>query len=270
MSIILDALKKLELKKQRGSAPDLMAVHASEFNTPQNKKLWPLLITIILVINAVVFGAFFYTSDKNEINVTPTADKITSIDTVADIKSSNDDATVLPPSSAEDHPNTLKPETVSLKENILEKPMKGEKHIQQEQISNDQESPEPLTSVSGTREFLPTEDELLVLRDKIKEEQSTIPDPPAMADDLPAQDNSDNKEPLPEFSQLSKDMQKELPSISINGHIYSDNPSSRMVNINGHIMREGEEIADDLRIDEITLSGIIFTYKDIRFRIRVF
>ena len=64
-------------------------------------------------------------------------------------------------------------------------------------------------------------------------------------------------------------MQKELPSISIKGHIYSDNPSSRMVNINGHIMREGEEIADDLRIDEITLSGVILTYKDVRFRIRV-
>ncbi len=270
MSIILDALKKLERKKQRGSAPDLMAVHTSEFNKPQNKKLWPLLITIILVINAVVFFAFFYTSDKDEIIFKSTADEIASIDTVADMKSSNDDATGLPQSSAEDHPDTLKSETVSLKENVLEENVKGENHSQQEQISKDQENPEPLTSVSGTREFLPTEEELSVLRDKIREEQSTIPDPPAMADDLPAQGNSDNKEPLPEFSQLSKDMQKELPSISIKGHIYSDNPSSRMVNINGLLMREGEEIADDLRIDEITLSGVILTYKDVRFRIRVF
>ncbi len=252
MSIILDALKKLERKKQRGSAPDLMAVHTSELNEPQNKKLSPLLITIILVINAVVFLTFFYASDKDEILVTPTADEITSIDTVADMKSSNDAATDLPQSSAEGHPDTLKSETVSRKEKVLE------------------ENPEPLTSVSGTRDFLPSEEELSVLRDKIKEERSVIPDSPEVEGDLPAQGNSDNKEPLPEFSQLSRDMQKELPSISIKGHIYSDNPSARMVNINGLLMREGEEIADDLRIDEITLSGVILTYKDVRFRIRVF
>lgn len=270
MSIILDALKKLERKKQRGSAPDLMAVHTSELNKPQNKKLWPLLITIILVINAVVFLAFFYASDKDEILVKPTADEITSIDTVADMKSSNDAATDLPPSRAEDHPDTLKSETVSLKENILEENIQGEKHSQQEQISKDQENPEPLTSVSGTRDFLPSEEELSVLRDTIKEERLAILDSPELEGDLPAQGNVDNKERLPEVSQLSKDMQKELPSISIKAHIYSDNPSSRMVNINGLLMREGEEIADGLRIDEITLSGVILTYKDVRFRIRVF
>ena len=269
MSIILDALNKLEQKKQKGSAPDLMAVHTSEFNKPQNKKLWPLLITIILVINAVVFFAFFYTSDKDEIILKSTTEEIASIDTVADKKSSNDDATGLPQSSAEDHPDTLKSETVPLKEKVFEENIKKEKHILQEQVSKDQENPEQLTSVSGTRDFLPSEEELTVLQDKIKEERSSIPDSLEEVV-LPAQGNSENKEPLPEISQLSKDMQKELPSLSIKGHIYSDNPSSRMVNINGLLMREGEEIADDLRIDRITLSGLILTYKDVRFRIRVF
>ena len=193
-----------------------------------------------------------------------------SIDTVADKKSSNDDATGLPQSSAEDHPDTLKSETVSLKEKVLEENIKKEIHSQQEQISKYQENPEELTSVLGTSDFLPSEEELTILQDKIKEERSSIPDSLEEEVVLPALGNSDNKEPLPEISQLSKDMQKELPSLSIKGHIYSDNPSSRMVNINGLLMREGEEIADDLRIDEITLSGLILTYKDVRFRIRVF
>ncbi len=252
MSIILDALKKLEQKKQRGSAPDLMAVHTSEFNKPQNKKLWPLLIMIILAINVVVLLAFFHTFDKDEILVKSTTEKIASIDAMADMKSSNDDVTGLPLSSAEDHPNNSNSETISIKEKGLD------------------EIPESLTSVAGTREFLPSAEELSLLRDKIKEEHSTIPDSSDVGSDMPKNDNSDNKESLPEFNQLSQEIQKELPSMSINGHIYSDNPSSRMVNINGQLVREGEEIADNLRIDEITLSGIIFIYKDIRFRMRIF
>jgi general secretion pathway protein B len=72
------------------------------------------------------------------------------------------------------------------------------------------------------------------------------------------------------MSQLPPDIKKELPEISINAHIYSNSAASRMVSINGNLIREGETVTGGLTLKKITASGIILTYKDHLFRIRAF
>jgi general secretion pathway protein B len=72
------------------------------------------------------------------------------------------------------------------------------------------------------------------------------------------------------ISDLPPSIRNGLPPISITGHIYSDNPSARIININGDIFREGESVTEGLKVEEITPTGVILGFKGHRFHIRVF
>ena len=73
-----------------------------------------------------------------------------------------------------------------------------------------------------------------------------------------------------DISQLPLSIKKGLPEISINGHIYSNDPMSRLVNINGSIIREGETVTTGLKVNEITMSGVVFDYGGTLFSVRAF
>lgn len=270
MSIILDALKKLEQKKQRGSAPDIMAVHTSVSELPKRKNLLPILIVIILTVNVAVVFALFHFFHKDETSVSSGSEKTAPVAAVADVTTMDVNESSPVTVNDKNSQNVLDTEPALTKEKNGGEHVRETKMIQPVEDAPIAEIPEPATDVSGARDFLPSEKELSLLRDNIKEDRTPAPDLSETESTAPERETAGTAGIIPELDQLSPDIQKELPKISINGHIYSDNPSSRLVNINGHVIREGEDVTDNLRIEEITVSGIIFNYKDIRFRLRVF
>lgn len=68
------------------------------------------------------------------------------------------------------------------------------------------------------------------------------------------------------WRQLPVQVQRSLPQLNFSVHIYSDKPASRMVKINGRMLREGDPVSADMRLDEITRAGVILLYKGYRFR----
>ncbi len=70
------------------------------------------------------------------------------------------------------------------------------------------------------------------------------------------------------LSELPPSIRQELPEINISAHIYSNNTSSRIVNINGSVIREGGKISPGLYVDEITVTGVILKYNEYRFSMR--
>jgi len=82
----------------------------------------------------------------------------------------------------------------------------------------------------------------------------------------PSLSNSANGQVIP-ASQLPMNIQRTVPELTISSHVYSDDPSLRMVNINGSMMNEGEYIAEDFLLDEITEEGAIIRHQNYRFRI---
>ncbi|WP_432471293.1 general secretion pathway protein GspB [Amphritea sp. HPY] len=68
------------------------------------------------------------------------------------------------------------------------------------------------------------------------------------------------------WRQLPAGVQRELPQLSFSVHIYARQPASRMVKVNGRMLREGDQISPQVRLDEITRSGVILIYKGYRFR----
>jgi general secretion pathway protein B len=67
-------------------------------------------------------------------------------------------------------------------------------------------------------------------------------------------------------SDMPPSIRKTLPVMAVAVHAYSSAPGDRLVSINGRMLREGDTLAPDLRLEQITPDGMIFTYRGYRFR----
>jgi general secretion pathway protein B len=67
-------------------------------------------------------------------------------------------------------------------------------------------------------------------------------------------------------SALAASIRKQLPPLSVAVHAYSNISQDRFVGINGRMLREGDILAPDLRLEQITPGGMIFTYRGYRFQ----
>ncbi len=54
--------------------------------------------------------------------------------------------------------------------------------------------------------------------------------------------------------------------MTISVHAYSGNPRDRMVGINNRMLREGDNVAPGLKLEQITPEGMILGYKGYSFR----
>ncbi len=73
-----------------------------------------------------------------------------------------------------------------------------------------------------------------------------------------------------DLMQLPSSIRKDLPEIHIAAHVYSQKPASRLVSINGRVMREGHTLPPGLKLEEITADGVIFSYEGYHFYVGVF
>jgi general secretion pathway protein B len=78
------------------------------------------------------------------------------------------------------------------------------------------------------------------------------------------------REKTPVLGDAPASMQREMPGISLSFLVYSDNAAERMVSINGKMMREGQQISEDTKLDEITPNGVILNYRGYRFHKNLF
>ncbi|MBI5739653.1 MAG: general secretion pathway protein GspB [Nitrospirae bacterium] len=225
MSFILDALKKLEQKRQRGAVPDLMTVHMPESQKPQKRPLWPYLVLVALILNAGILTAWLrpWGTEKKNTPVEFVGEQRTGQDTKSGGQaektfSDNHKAAVKGPVS---------------KSNSTEK------------------NREPRIQKPGRSDPLPS---------------------PAPASDPGPSDTAKPaaQEDIPELSQLPQAVQAEVSPLAVLGHIYSDSSVTRMVNINGDILREGDTASKNIKVEEITENGVIFNYNGLLFRVRAF
>ncbi len=94
--------------------------------------------------------------------------------------------------------------------------------------------------------------------------QAGQPPPPTPAE---AARQPDKNPPL--LKDLPVAQQKMIPEINMAGHVYSDEPARRMIMINNKIVREGERIGDNLKLVRITWDGVILSYNNTEFQIKL-
>lgn len=72
--------------------------------------------------------------------------------------------------------------------------------------------------------------------------------------------------PIPRLSELPDSTRRELPRLAISGSVYSDDPASRFVIINGEVRREGAQLGTDLVLEQIGTRELVLRFKGQRFR----
>lgn len=93
-----------------------------------------------------------------------------------------------------------------------------------------------------------------------KKQLATIPEKAAPVQAAKADD------PIRTQRELPEQIQREIPAFTIGGYIYSGNRADRSVLINNRLLREGDEIAPGLALEQMTQNGMVLNYKGHRYR----
>jgi len=70
-----------------------------------------------------------------------------------------------------------------------------------------------------------------------------------------------------ELFELPAVIRAELPKLLVSGHVWSEEPSLRLLSVDDRLLREGGEAAPDVKLQAITPEGAVFVYQGWRFRV---
>jgi general secretion pathway protein B len=270
MSYILEALKKADKERRRGKVPDLLTVQDSVLQKPRKRLLWPYLIAAALLVNAglLVWGLSAWQFKKpalvaqstaehpNEAKTLEPANKGTDVRLIVSDQHRLPSKTDSPEVTADEEHPVLEPQ------NISEKP------------SNYKQQPGHAQAEAEPEKKVPDKTAPTVDTKKSHEGSPESPNQtPSVSHPEKPELSSSNNNPEPEriydFNDLPPSIKKELPDFSISSFVYSNDPASRMIKINGQTMREGQVLTEGPKLEEIIQDGVILNYHNYRFRVEL-
>lgn len=231
MSYILDALKKSDLQRKQGEVPTLQTVHLPV--RPQDKTPRVLYGVIALLLLLLMFVLGYLFSQQ--------------------FLQSRDESTavVLPPV---DHTADAVEQNTSVQADKV-----GGQKVHSVQSANETSRAADIQRQSSASETGLSAGKTLA--------ESNIETSPALPE------NSQTAEPdlmnIPYLHELPDYQQQSIPAMEFAGHVYSSDASSRSVIINGRFMEQGDTLLPGLRIETITINGVVFAYQDSLFRIDI-
>jgi len=236
VSYILEALKKLEQKRQRERMPDLLTIQ-KEFS-PVNKKrpLWPFITVGLILLNAIF--VFLLLRDAPWIN---------SVQSPAHQSRVSREIAKPAPSPA----------------------VEKKKEQQVPEVKKDEPPPEQKDVLRST----PSQPQVTVPK-KTAPEQS--PSKTAVVQPAPLAKTKDEALPkiikpsqprgtMLSIKELPADVKASLPELKMTVHSYNEQSQTRFVVINNGIYRERQSITVDLKVEQITQNGVVLNYHGHRF-----
>jgi len=253
MSYILDALKKSEKERQRGTALDILTAQDALAQKPKKRPLWPYLLLAALLLNAGVLLLWLgsWHSKKPYMVAQLVGGQQHESNTLESVHEGSDVRSTF------DSPLSKPSKTIS---------QGAGKDIQQDQITQTEADiqkdvpniSKPMVDAKGSPEVSPS-----------------VPKQPAVVSQVPSELKPVNnivaavENKVYNLKDLPLSIQQSLPAFTISVAVYSNDPDARMVKINGQSMREGEYLTAGLKLEEITQDGVVFSYQNYRFRLRL-
>jgi len=277
MSYILEALKKSEQERQRGSVPNLQSVQVPSKPPTRKPMRWISVVSALLALSAAFF-IYLRQPWNTEVSIKQdvTISSKTTVPEAVGPPLSTETVKTLPkpkPPQPKLTQPSVKPKdaTPAASGLVLAKPSPEQIKRQTKPAIKpvkpvaQQLKPKVEVSKKRAKEPLPA--------DTAQQWQKITPSSASQATvaiQQPAQQQTktqpDSRPRLPTAAELPVAIQRGLPGIRISAHIYSDKPASRMVIINDKTVREGETVAGGLSLEEITRGGVIFQFQGRRFR----
>ncbi len=244
MSYILDALRRADSERERGSIPGLHAqpaalVAADEPSHSRLKRwLWPVLALPVVLLG---FQAWRMMAQESAPNMTqpsaaaPVPARPAAALPAAPINAPADSAAVAPREEA-----TLPPAAPPA--------------IAAPSAETAAPPPKPLPAPRvATAPAAPT------VKQQPKVQATTAAKADAPAGTAP----SDNR--VPSLNELPEDLRRQLPALTISGSSYSANPAHRMLIINGQVFHEGERPAAELVLEQIRPNVAVLSFRGQRY-----
>ncbi|WP_271270203.1 general secretion pathway protein GspB [Aliamphritea hakodatensis] len=287
MSYILDSLKRSDKERTLGSVPTLQSLPLISDTPPRKRTINAKWLVISAALLLAAYTASLLIMSDTPVRVTAH----TPVQSTAAIAGEN----VIPAEKTTDTQNIMNPEVIPTEHatsvtsddlpeikphdgfgisSSTQNRLKGVKVQLQDHKTKAPSQPEAQQAATVTqpkgRSEQPvettSESSLSAAEQSIRPRLLTAPEklPPTATKhkNPPARDPYQG---ILHARQLPEGLKRELPELNFSVHIYSANAASRMVKINGRSYRQGENVSQGLRLDEITRDGVIMTFKAQRF-----
>ena len=240
MSYILEALKKLEQKRQQEGTPNLLTPQGDTAPTRKKRSFWPYIVSGIVLLNIMLLGLFFWIGPLKKSPPIPppqpqvvrestqppqtSAPLVKKEEPLADVKKD-----VAPPE---------KKEVIQPAPNHAPSTAQGKAVVEVVQPKTAPAQPSP--PIKPSAELSPREVKPVKPSTKVRSVK-----------DLPG------------------DVRSKLPELKMTVHSFNEQAHSRFVVINNNTVREGQFINGELKLDQITQNGVVLNYQGHRFSLGI-
>lgn len=232
MSYILDALKRADAERSRGAVPGLHARQlpgsGNAAPTDSQSRVW-WLVAAAVALGAATAGLWLWRTPAHEANVAvPVA--VAPLPTPASVPV----PVAVTPVPAPPAPMPLPVVTPPA---VAPTPL----------------APRPVTQPS------PSANAKTLAKPSAAAPAATPPSAPQSAPVTPAV--------LPLLSELPDALRRQLPTLTITGTVYSDDPKQRLLLINNQVLPQGSQVAPEVTLEEIRPRSSVFNFRGTRFRV---
>lgn len=273
MSYILDALKKADQERAAGDVPDLEAVHTVSHEEQRGFPRWILIVVVLLIVNGVLLAVLF--SGKDAGSPQQPAEVIV-----------KQPVSPLPPVAVAPAPVVPVPQAVIEKPvapapvapaPVVLPPVKTIQPVAKTERPAVEFSDVPLTPVVTPRpappavitpvtEPVPAPAPAPVQITPVPQPPAIIAKPVVMPQPVEEQQPGRRDSGIPYWGELPLAYRAsfELPRLDV--HVYSETPARRFILVNLRKYREGDELPNDIDLDEILPDGLLLRYNGRQFR----
>lgn len=247
MSYILDALRRADAERQSGKVPGLhtrqVTTPASQGATGARKRLWPAAAAALALV-AVAAGLWLWRAPADDQR--PAAAEVALVQPAP---------TPTPTPASEPSPQPAVP------------PVRA--------VVPSPSAARPAESAPVAKPALPTPAAQTQVPPKRKPDAAPkaavqAASAPAAQTPLPAAKAPASRAApadAPLLSELPEDIRRQIPPLSINGVVYSQNPKLRMLVVNQQVLTQGSQAAPDVNLEEIQPRSSVFSFRGTRFRV---
>lgn len=259
MSYILDALKKSDQQRQRGTTPTLQSSPSISVSAePRRTWLYPALA---LALAGIAFAVGSIAPWRKAQDVSAPAVVAPAPAVTAPAPAVVPPATVVATPSPAPAPATAPapaavarvPDTIPAQQPRAAPPSTIEKAAPR--VATAERSSAPTPAAQQPQAIVPAQARTEPARASQRASETQAPIRNAKAEDR-----------VQTLAELPASLRAELPSMTVTVHAYSATPKDRLVGVNDKLLREGDSLAPDLVLEKITPDGMIFTYKGTRFQ----
>ncbi len=241
MSYLLETLKRLEQKRNRQGASDLLLIQGEATQEQKKRTVWPYVLSAALLANAaaVLWWTAPWHTERTVSSRTPAVKETERPSRTVSAQTAPKNREEAPPAysgadrDAKKAPSNSTPSQSSASDQIKKierEPARPQPPTARQPGQADRSQPSPVSQAAAEKKP--------ALSGKVFDVQDL---PPAV--------------------------QAGIPQMKISVHSYDPDRSSRLVRINDRTLKEGEFLTPEVRVEEITQTGMILSFQGYLFRV---